>query len=73
MKNKKVEGVMEKWLKFYDAFCSVGEEKIREEYERVCEEFNKLEKEGVSEDRLMYVENEMNRMYVMMESMGMMK
>lgn len=64
---------MDKWVTFYEEFCKMKEEQVRKEYDKVCEEYNRMEKDGEDEDELMIVEGKMCRMYVMMESMGMMK
>ena len=62
--NKQTEQLLEKFGSFYNLFCEMKEEEIRKEYDELC---NKVEK-GNEED-----EDKMNRMFVMMESMGMMR
>ena len=62
--NKQTEQLLEKFGSFYNLFCEMKEEEIRKEYDELC---NKVE-EGNEED-----EDKMNRMFVMMESMGMMR
>ena len=62
--NKQTEQLLEKFGSFYNLFCEMKEEEIRKEYDELC---NKVE-EGNEEN-----EDKMNRMFVMMESMGMMR
>ena len=62
--DEKINQLLQKFGSFYNLFCEMKEEEIRKEYEVLCD---KVEKEGGEED-----EDKMNRMFVMMECMGMM-
>ena len=62
--DEKINQLLEKFGSFYNLFCEMKEEEIRKEYDELC---NKVE-EGNEEN-----EDKMNRMFVMMESMGMMR
>lgn len=56
--DEKMNDLLEKFGSFYNLFCEMKEEEIRKDYKRLCDE-------GKDEDK-------MNRMFVMMECMGMM-
>jgi hypothetical protein len=64
--DEKINQLLEKFGNFYNLFCEMKEEEIRKEYERLCDKID-LE-EGENEED----EDKMNRMFVMMECMGMM-
>ena len=64
--DEKINQLLEKFGSFYNLFCEMKEEEIRKEYERLCDKID-LE-EGENEED----EDKMNRMFVMMECMGMM-
>jgi ssDNA-specific exonuclease RecJ len=64
--DEKINQLLEKFGNFYNLFCEMKEEDIRKEYERLCDKID-LE-EGENEED----EDKMNRMFVMMECMGMM-
>ena len=64
--DEKINQLLQKFGSFYNLFCEMKEEDIRKEYERLCDKID-LE-EGENEED----EDKMNRMFVMMECMGMM-
>jgi len=64
--DEKINQLLEKFGSFYNLFCEMKKEDIRKEYERLCDKID-LE-EGENEED----EDKMNRMFVMMECMGMM-
>ena len=63
--DEKINQLLQKFGSFYNLFCEMKEEEIRKEYEVLCD---KVDQMGDEED-----EDKMNRMFVMMECMGMMK
>lgn len=62
--DEKINQLLEKFGSFYNLFCETKKEDIRKEYEVLCDKVDQMDDE---ED-----EDKMNRMFVMMECMGMM-
>lgn len=62
--DEKINQLLQKFGSFYDLFCETKKEDIRKEYEVLCDKVDQMDDE---ED-----EDKMNRMFVMMECMGMM-